>query len=237
MIYQDEHGFLVNERLDGMDSCFRAGITATFSDEVNFMLFDDDIQLYVKDGICVRHPLQVPANNPKNFSKDQLIPLMSGLYKTRHVEINRKIFWKMLRRGFFAQNFERDLPGTTKYPWPHKMKNGDPVDNGKWRMFDFADPLFWPHYMYFFAKVCRYRTLELLFKVPGELTLLLICFASRYESRENETNQLLCMLKTLGHPWPDIYNRLNPMWFENVKNYWHKRNEHEYADRIGAFFL
>lgn len=78
----------------------------------------------------VRHPHQVPWNNPKNFSRDQAIPLIAISSKG----LARHFFWKTIRNFGFMPNSERDYPGTTKYPWPHKV-------NGKWRMFDFADPV------------------------------------------------------------------------------------------------
>lgn len=234
MIFRDQHNLLVNETFDGMDSCFRAGIWHTFSDSQ----IQTELELYVdENGICVRHPKHKPSNNPQNFSKDQLIPLMSALYNSYGSDLNRKILKATMKRFFFAQNFERDWPGTKKFPWPHKMQGGDPADNGRWRMFDFADPLFWPHYLYFFAKASRLKWLEVLTFIPGAATFLVICLLSRLEPKSKETNQLLCMLKTLGHPWPEIYKCLNPNWFQNVMHYWNRRNEPEYADKIGANFL
>lgn len=139
MLLKDNLGLILDNTGDAGDSCNRTGLYYGFSKDPY-----NKLNYFVNyNGICVRHPIQVPWNNPNNFSRDQLIPLIYGLSKDiSKIGTIRNIFWASAKRFFFAQNFERDYPGTKKYPWPHKMQGGDMAENGKWRMFDFADPLF-----------------------------------------------------------------------------------------------
>jgi hypothetical protein len=138
VLLKDNLGLILDNNGDAGDSCNRTGIYYGFSKDA-----DNKLNYFVNyNGICVRHPIQSPWNNPKNFSRDQLIPLIYGLSKDKSKrKIIKSILWATAKRLFFCQNTERDYPGTIKYPWPHKMAGGDVKDNGKWRMFDFADPI------------------------------------------------------------------------------------------------
>ena len=229
MIFKDKDGFLANETLDLADSCFRCGIATVFKLPEKYM----NIFHYI-DPILTprRHPTQIPANNPKNFSKDQLIPLMAALYLKDDTFYSRQIFWKLFFRGFFCFNTERDWPGSTKNPWPEKMVSKDPNDNGKWRYFDAPDPLFLsPHVLWFLARCSRLYFVELLLAPIGILWLFLnVRFQSKNTSHEN--NQILVITKIMGQLWVDLYKKHNPKWKMQVRNYWYSRNEHDYATCI-----
>lgn len=231
MIYRDQDGFLTDETIDGMDSCIREAMLTIFNPK-----HETKIEQYVKNGTCFRHPgPKMPQGNPKNFSKDQLLPLMAALYTIHRTDLNKQITIKRAKRLFFCQNTERDLPGSTKYPWPHVMKNGDQKDNGKLRLFDFADPLFLPDYLMFFFKASNMRLLYYLTAPLGLLFLVLKIIWGNKNLKEN--NQMLCVLRVLDYQdLTNLYEQMNPDWYEATKLYWHSRNEHEYADHIGANF-
>jgi len=255
MIYRDQFGLLVNETLDGMDSCLRAGMMTVFSDN------ETGIFKYVDPVLTPRrHPFMEPANNPKNFSKDQLIPLMGGLYKLGDTFYTRQIFWKLFRRGFFCFNTERDWPGSKKYSLPHyfykdsfptsdtipffisDISKVDPYVNGavldgrkikiEWKVFDAPDSLFLsPHVLWFLAKCARLHFIELLLAPIGSIWLFLnVRFHSQNPNDEN--NQILVVTKTMGQKWVDLYKKHNIAWMIQVFNYWSGRNEVEYYDNI-----
>lgn len=118
-------------RDDVMDSCVRISIISLQGGH------DEQVNLYEKDGYVYRHPYTAHANNKWNCTPDQI---KMWLMATKDVKAVRRVFWRHVQRLGFSQDFQRDAVGTWKYPWPHKMTGGDPVDEGKWRMFDFATP-------------------------------------------------------------------------------------------------
>lgn len=145
MIYKDAYGLPVSSSGDGMDSAVRAGLLAIFGE-----LSVDSLLSYSNDsGECVRHPYQSPANNHKNFTKDQLKCYIAGLYSLGQHDRIEKILQAHERRLYFCDNSERDYVGSKKYPWPHHAQDwyfpdgGTPKPKGspELRLFDFADPL------------------------------------------------------------------------------------------------
>lgn len=216
---------------DGMDSARAHGILWAFSKDhsqlVNKFAMPGLFMNY--DGRCFRHPTDIPANNPKNFTRDQLICLAAGL-RFAHKSDFSALFWSHAKRLFFCQNFERDYVGTKKYPWPHKMTGGDPADEGKWKMFDFADPLL-PHHIAHLIRCCQIDWLYWLLPI-GNIFLYLSCVfnSSRVDV---EQNQLQCMVKVAGPYWMDLYKRYNNEWIHQTVRYWaSERNCKEMADII-----
>lgn len=250
MIFRDKDGFLTNETYDGYDSCFRAGVWQTFGGDYSRLFHYADPILSP-----VRHP--ITANNRSNFTKDQLIPLMSGLYVTEDTYPARQIFWSLLKRGFLCFNTERDIPGSRKYPWPHYFyKDSHPNSNTvhilskdkskvdlelegaalkgriiriERKSFDGPDPLFLsPHVLWFLARCARLHFMELLLAPVGSVWLFLnIYFQPKNIS--HESNQILCIVKTMGSFWVECYKKFNPKWELQVDDYWGRRNEIEYA--------
>ncbi len=136
MDYRDEQGFLVDVTLDGGDSAHFAGLSGMFGNLEPLEKYE------ISPGTLVRHPTDYPYNNPRNFTVDQLDPFVAACSSQGRHDIVRRVFWKTLKRGFFMQNFERDVPGSTKYPWPHSFhKDSDSNKEMEHRYFDFADPL------------------------------------------------------------------------------------------------
>jgi len=124
----DKYGLIVDMTGDGGDSCnfTCTAIALGWEPPLNA------VTLFWNNGAPVRHPFQSPWDNPKNFTRDQAIPLMWALAPHRIQEF-------LSRNPWFFPNFERDYPGTAKKPWPHKFINdrGEP----EFRWFDYADPM------------------------------------------------------------------------------------------------
>lgn len=222
MINTDQYGFLVSESGDGMDSAMRAGVMGTFGNKPTS-------PLYEMDGMFRRHPLRVPSNNPLNCTRDQMIPLAAGLYFSGQTEICKRVFWATLKRFCFAQNIERDYPGTRKYPWPHVMTGGDPVDEGKLRMFDWADPML-PHHMMHLALCGRVRSMYWI-GILG-YPLLFLSILLNPENEDHEQNQLQTMCAVAGPWWVNFYRRTCTNWTRQTRYYWRQRNQYEYAQII-----
>ena len=217
MISRDADGFILDNSLDGGDSANRAGILALCgSPEV--------LSRYVKDGVCVRHPTQHPWDNPKNFTRDQLTPLVAGLWaQGQHAEV-RKILWRHILRLGFAQNFERDIPGSTKYPWPHSFIN----DKGQYekRNFDFADPLgpsdFW--HLILCARAWYFYWLAPLGYAWLLVSLVIYCLCNNGD----DEGQVICQCAVAGKPFKKLYLKLRKNAAAKLYQYWSvRRNQAE----------
>lgn len=223
MIRFDEYGYPVEARLDGGDSAVRMGILALCGKETN----TDKMESYeVQLGMLTRHPTQYPWNNPKNFSRDQLMCFLAGIDKLQLRDLAKRIFWSRARSFFFAQNTERDIPGSTKYPYPHifiRMEDGQ----SEKRDFDFADPLI-PNNIWAMIKVARIYWLYP-FAIIGIpffiLTLIIHSFGSHYEE-----NQLICECAINGRWAMFLYKLINKKWKDVSFKYWSDRDEIEYHD-------
>ena len=226
MLYRNR-GYLSDSTLDLMDSSMRAGIKTVFSNEPEF------VDNYETNGILRRGPNQYPASNPLNFTRDQLVPLIAAYHKVGNYMAARRVFYSHARRLFFCQNFERDIEGSTKYPWPHKIKVGDPKDIGTWRAFDFADPLL-PHHILMLAIAGRVYWAYAVAPIAFVFLLLSILFG-RHDI-EDEQNQMQCMLKVYGDFWINLYKFFNPNWVRQTEQYWYRRGEFEYAEWIKDVF-
>ena len=222
MIFHDEHGFLVDETSDGGDSAMRTGMLALFRIERAPLL-----HYYEHEGQCVRHPLDKPWNNPKNFTRDQLIPLTAGFYADGMITQARRVFWAHAQRGFFCQNFERDYPGSTKRPYPHTFTN-DKGQNES-RIFDFADPLM-PDHIWHLIKCAKLYPLYWFAVIGIPFFVLSMFFHSLSAHREH--NQIIAMAKVQGR-WAELLFRvMTHNWREDLRQYWGPRNEIEYAEMI-----
>ncbi len=219
-----------------MDSAMRTGVQVTFSvfePEYHRKIFD-----YVdpKTGICVRCPISIylkdPSNNPKNFTRDQMMCLVAGLASTNNLGIwlNRKVLKATAKRFFFAQNKERDLPGSKKYPWKHTFHEDS--DRNKplvTKNFDWADPLLPSHISHLIS--CSKLYWAYPFHIVGwSMLVLQIIFNSRKIYAEQ--NQLQCMVKIAGPPFVWLYKLCSPKWKEQTTLYWNVRCESEYAALI-----
>jgi len=236
-MYFDSLGYPVNQDLDGGDSAVRAGILATQG-----MFSLRRLRSYYSEGICRRHASQVPWKNPRNFTRDQLLPLLAGMQTYGEFDSAKEIYLKHRGRLFFCQNFERDFPGSTKYPWPHKVQDFDklnpegtkiaPKGSPSWKLFDFADPLF-PNHIWCMARVARLKSqwLWALLGVPFFILEVLLHSLSCHK----EQNQMIAQCAILG-PWAKVlFRMLCPQWEILSLKYWSERNElgyHEICKRL-----
>jgi hypothetical protein len=236
---------------DHMDSAVRCGIL-TFA--AKNPVDQDLISSYESNGLIVRCPVQAPANNPKNATRDQLIPLVAGLYSIGNHKAIRRIFWSRMKSLFFMQNTERDLPTSKKYPFPHCFyKDSGPTTETKpmkfnWKtfkfentivssehtveskMFDSADPLL-PNNIWLLIKAGHIYPLYWFGIVGIPFHLLALYFHGT--SEQYEENQMIAecyVLGTLG-----IFKRWCSKWKTNSQKYWSDRNEIEYHDVLVKF--
>lgn len=214
MIYLDDRGYPVDQTLDGGDSAVRAGILSMG----NYSLRPNVLHYTTLEGDALRHPSQPPWNSPKNFSRDQLMVLTAGFVAAGYRP--RVFFYRALKRFFFAQNFERDYPGTTKYPWPHRV-------DGKWRLFDFADPLL-PNHVGALVIAGRVIWAYPLLLIGFPFHILSLVFHAR--SSHHEESQMIAECYIYGTL--KLYRNIKPGWKEVSKKYWGKRNEIEYHEML-----
>ena len=112
-------------KLDGGDSAHRTGFAAFLNSKKDA----DLLPIFESNGVMVRHPTQVPWNNWKNCTRDQLIGYAAGCWRAGRLDINQRLLAAHLARfpPYTCQNTERDYPGTTKNPpigdplGPHDM--------------------------------------------------------------------------------------------------------------------
>lgn len=106
-----KYGEPVDETGDGGDSCNRNGQLAV----IDRPAIGGDF--YLVNGKPVRHPYQKPWDNPKNFTRDQLVPFVCGVIKQRDTHLYPVC--EELVKKWFAPNKERDYVGSKKLPYPH----------------------------------------------------------------------------------------------------------------------
>lgn len=223
MLIRDEKGFILDNSKDGGDSANRGGLLALAGGFENLDAYVD------QDGWCVRHPYQYPWNNKYNFSRDQLIPFTAGLWKQEKHKTVRKIFWAHARRLFFAQNFQRDFPGSWKFPWPHSFTN-DKGEN-ETRSFDFADPLL-PDSIWHL--ICCGRIYALYwFGIIGipwfVLSLWVYC---RFNDSDDE-GQIISQCRVQGQWAVDLYYSWRSGLYVKLSRYWvWRRNQEEIYNAV-----
>ena len=203
MMFRDKYGYPVDSTLDGGDSAVRASILAMSKSNDRFMVKDYVNHQY----LLMRHPSQIPWNNPRNCSRDQTVMLVAGLHSLKHFhEVIEHIFYSTLKRFSFAQNFDKDAIGTPKH-LPE----------------DFADPIL-PNVLgmmilggkvyaaYWFLPVCWFFHLLFLFGPHTE---------------ENQTIAECSVYGTLP-----LYQLIRRKWEPNSFKYWYSRGETEYHDML-----
>jgi len=250
MIFRDSHGLIVDSNGDAGDSARAAGIVDLFS---NNQPTQSWIYVGSVTGLGVRHPYQAPWDNPKNFTRDQQICLMAGLWAARDATSKRlakKMFWSSFRRGFFCQNIERDSDGSKKYLWPHEFyKDSRPTAvtkklrfnfrTFKWegvlasnvkgatlerRTLDWRDPLF-IHHIGHLILCARIYWLYWALVLSWPVFAFSLLFASK--DPKAEQNQVQCMVRVAGNWAVWLYKRMNPMWKIQTHNYWASRDQKE----------
>lgn len=243
MIYRNSKGY-PESRDDGMDSAVRIGILNLAEDCSQ----DDKIRIQnyeIGNGQCVRCPVDPPSDNPNNFTRDQLMVLVAGLYKRGYTTILRRIFFAHQKRAFFCQNSERDKPGSTKYPFAHWFyKDSNPNTNTRTifnnvkldaattldglspvtieeKSFDFRDPL-GPAQIWVLCKAAKLWWLYPIYSIG-----YLVHLQDIKSQRGGEQNQLIAQCSVLGTL--KKYKEYQPAWNKYNYLYWMERSETEYA--------
>lgn len=197
---------------DKMDSARLAGLMVA----INYKSSGINLDLYTKYGengvlVATRHPEEVPSNNYKNFTRDQLIPLAAGLKIQGKSGTARKLYHAAIDRGYRGQNTEADVDGSVK-----KFPNG-------------AD-IFTPSHMNH-LRMCADEGSSLI----GRLWLKLdILFNAKFYPM-SEPNQLICMMLIAGPEYVKMWTKLNSKWKDAIREYWSGwRQEPELAEELIA---
>jgi hypothetical protein len=149
--------------------------------------------------------------------------VVAGLHAILAVRPARRILWATIKRLGFAQNIERDYPGTTKYPWPHEYY--DRTEGNKYysKWFDAPDILT-PNIIGMMILASRARWLYWFLPLAYAWHWLAM-LGSKY-SKHYEENQMLAecfVYGTLAR-----YARIKPRWERVSLKYWAERKEVEY---------
>jgi hypothetical protein len=220
MIFKDPHNLPVDQTMDGGDSAARAGILAMVRHPQRVSLS----QYFIKEQ-PVRHPFDAPWNNPKNFSRDQLMCLLPAITTTQA----RRLFFQRMKAFFFAPNTERDFKGTTKYPWPHKVTDFQGVTT--WRMFDGPDPLFLNHIG---AMIIKGKVWQWYWLLPNCYAVHFLAMFIHSKTKHYEENQIIC--ESYIYDTLSIFKIIHPGWEKISEEYWGGwRNEIEYHHALKEF--
>lgn len=117
--YTDANGLIVQKDQDGGDTAGREGDFwfyngLMFQDNYNNPEFNRVLELLqVEPGIFVRNP--VNYNNPKDFSRDQTVPLILAMGENNRQDLLKVVFEKQVRRFFLYQNNDIGLPEDLNY--------------------------------------------------------------------------------------------------------------------------
>ena len=176
---------------DKMDSARLAGIMALVDHPLA-----PNLTAYVVGDMGVRHPQEVPANNPLNFTRDQLMCLVAGLAKQGHIEACKALYEAAKSRHYFAQNSEADYPGTTK-----KFPNGRDYLSFSNRMI---------------LSICAGNKGNLI----GYSWLLMDIVFNAIFTPTRESNQLIAQLLVAGPKWIKLYKLITPKWRQAITDYW-----------------
>jgi len=217
---ETQRGFILQHpSMDGGDTACRHGMVYTFGTMTETYPYFQEPKKFERHGLLVRCPdlAQHPWNHPDNFTRDQLIPIVSGLYATGEYPAARRVFWSHAKRAFFCQNINRDYPGVSrKYPWPHHYLCFD-TKKPKFSWADYRDPLM-------IDDICHLiKSGQIYFLYPvlplGWAVLLLQIISTRFSSH-HEINQILCKCAVAG-PWAlKLFCKMVPDWEKRTTDYW-----------------
>jgi len=243
MIKLDQDGIptdVISE--DYMDSAVRAGIlTITKHNKAPYLKY-----YVLNNGEFIRGPKTSKATNPKNFTRDQMLCLVAGLSTNAeyHEDIRTNLY-NRIKSFCFAQNVERDEPGSTKYGRPHYFyKDSIPMVTTVFRkeyliytdytieskVFDGPDILM-PQHIWHMIKASRTYWLYP-FAIIGLPCYLLDMVAHSLSSSKFEENQHICMAYVQGKWAMKLYKVLNRNWKQVSMKYWKDRNEIQYHDEL-----
>lgn len=196
---------------DWQDSCRLAGLMTLTKHQSA-----PEMKYYTRESseglMGIRCPGEPPADNPYNFSRDQLVLLVAGLYTQGNIELTKQLYIKAKERGYRAQNIEHDYPGTTK-KWPDGP--------------DILSPSVMNH-------------LRLCAGLPGFAIgygfLVLDILINAAFTPMREPNQLIAMCVVAGPKYVRLYKKTTSKWREALRDYWSGwRREPEIAEHVIQF--
>lgn len=211
----DEHGLpRDNGATDFADSARLAGLMALVGHKD--MTRNKLLMYSINNGFdAVRYPFIDVAqgiswsNNPKNFTRDQLICLVAGLKKLDCPVPCIRLLASAETRKSRAQNIEDDVPGSVK-----KFPNGA----------DILTPSHMNH-----LRICAGEKPTLL----GKAWLMMDIIGSSIFTPMHEPNQLIAMCLTAGPFYVKMLRKMNKKLDEAIKEYWCGwRNEPELAQML-----
>lgn len=204
-----------NGASDSMDSARLAATMALF--EYPQQLSRSKLSYYSAGGTCYRYPFVDPAwplasNNPKNVTRDQIVPLAAAYYKLQWYAKGYDILAVARSSGTLikrAQNTEADVPGSTK-----KFPNGADVYS--------------PSHMNHF-RICARQPRSLL----GSLWLIMDLTFHALFTPMREPNQILAMAMTAGPAYVKYFRFINRRLNDSIRDYWSGwRGESELAEHM-----
>lgn len=160
------------------------------------------------NGVMVRHPTQIPWNNPNNCTRDQLIAYAAGCWRAGQNEIVQRLLREHEKRTNIlglplCQNTDDNCPNTTKK-----------VTLAGVELFVETDILA-PHHI-MFLRICSGD--KEAYKDPiGQLFLQLDIEATTKDVTQ-EKNQLIVMAIVCGRL--DLYVQVHDNYKENILFYW-----------------
>jgi hypothetical protein len=196
--------------IDFGDSAHKTGILAfcnSIRDQENLPVFE------VKPGLMVRHPTQVPWNNPWNCTRDQLLAFSAGCWRAKQYDIVKRLLSQHYERpnplGIpSCQNRERDCPGTGK---------------GALEV-DILDPT---HLM--FLRICSGK-FDAYLDPLGQF-MLQVAIEATEKDVSLEKNQLILQAIVCGRL--DLYVLVHDNYKENLRYYWERQSQ----PQIGEAFI
>lgn len=197
---------------DWQDSCRLAGLMAMINHPKA-----PNMRYYVKHllgvgAVGVRCPIEPPADNPNNFSRDQLMLLVAGLHAQKKFYLAECLYDAAKARGYRAQNTEHDYPGTTK-----KFPDGPDI---------------------LFPSAVNHLKLasQLSGSFLGYVNLTLDILINAAFTPTREPNQLIAMCVVAGPKWVAFYKKVTPKWRTAIREYWSGwRGEPEIAEMFIQF--
>jgi len=171
-----------------------------------------DLSMYVKQGVVYRHPFEECTNNPRNVTRDQLLPLCVGLAAQGKRHVVEEIIKNSLKFGIFLPNSEHWCQGSVK------------------AIPDFRDILSPSAILAIrLSSLTKPSKLLLLF---GNLWIILdIIFASF--CKKCETNQLIASIFAINNNLFKFFQFINHNYVYQIENYWcFWRDEKDLANKL-----
>ncbi len=191
-----QHDIYGKDKPSGGDSASRTGIMALCGSELDRKL----LPLFNNGkGVCVRHPTEPDSCDPRNFTRDQLLCYVAGLWSANdkiYIKDARKILIAHLLRFGFCQNTHELHTKKAKLAPPDWLHPGN-----IWHLILCSRA--WYLYWFFpIGIVCQF------------IDILWHC----YVDSDQELNQIFCVTSVSGLLPFLVW--LHPGFSTNMRRYW-----------------